>query len=68
MCVFNIQHIAVITSTLQSRLEESLHGGLASKDRSVLIQCLQTYASINRCQAAEMLVGSLVVYPSLDEV
>ncbi len=58
----------MITSTLQASLESSLQRGLANKDRIALVQCLQAYASINRCQAAEMLVASVVVHPNLDQV
>lgn len=68
VCVFSIQRIHVITSTLQSKLEESLQHGLESKDRAVLTQCLQLYASINRCSAAEGLFQTLVVHPHMDKV
>ena len=34
----------------------------------MLIQCLQTYASINQCQAAESLFQILVVHPYMDKV
>ena len=58
----------MITSTLQSKLEESFQHGLESKDKSVLTRCLQLYASINRCQAAEGLFQTLVVHPHMDKV
>ena len=63
-----VQRIHVITSTLQSKLEESFQRGLESKDRDMLTQCLQLYASINRCQAAEGLFQTLVVHPHMDKV
>lgn len=63
-----LQRIHVITSTLQSKLEESFQRGMESKDKLMLTQCLQTYASINRCQAAEGLFQTLVVHPHMDKV
>ena len=68
-CMFpSLQRIHVITTTLQSKLEASFQSGLRSRDREVVTRCLQTYASISRCQAAESLFQLLVVQPYMEEV
>ena len=58
----------MITSLLQSKLEVSFQSGLENGDRGILTQCLQTYASINRYQAAEELFRVQIVSPYMDQV
>ena len=67
----------MITSRLQSKLEQSLSAGLDQQQgggggggdaEELLGRVLQTYSSISRQEAAESMFQSQVVRPYLDEV
>jgi hypothetical protein len=60
--------IARITATLQNHLQDTFHSSLEQKNREILIQSLQTYASINRQGAAEEMFQNARVLPHMEEV
>ena len=60
--------IARITATLQNHLQDTFRSSLEQKNREILIQSLQTYASINRQSAAEEMFQNARVLPYMEEV
>ena len=62
------QRIAGITAMLQQSLEGLLLEGLQTSDVDIVRHCLRTYATIDKTQDAEALVGQVLVKPYVNEV
>ncbi|XP_044098686.1 conserved oligomeric Golgi complex subunit 2-like isoform X1 [Neovison vison] len=60
--------IAGITAMLQQSLEGLLLEGLQTSNVDIIRHCLQTYATTDKTQDAEALVGQELVKPYMDEV
>ncbi|XP_062938807.1 conserved oligomeric Golgi complex subunit 2 isoform X2 [Cynocephalus volans] len=60
--------IAGITAMLQQSLEGLLLEGLQTSDVTIIRHCLRTYATIDKTQDAEALVGQVLVKPYIHEV
>ncbi|EDL11770.1 component of oligomeric golgi complex 2 [Mus musculus] len=60
--------IAGITAMLQQSLEGLLLEGLQTSDVDIVRHCLRTYATIDKTQDAEALVGQVLVKPYVNEV